>query len=222
MEVTPGLILAMWTAGMAGAAAVVAYWRIVGPGFAWLVAGVVAVFGLGAAVFGEAAAGYVGVALALAAGIMGRRAMLATAFFGGSALAFFLVALETADFVPAVSGSLLLGAITAEMMLGHWYLVDPRLPRWALQRLDVAAGAGLIVDFVFLVLNGGLDWVPSDAVIGWAFIALTLMTFLLVIAVWYSLLEPSYTGVMAATGLSYLAVLTAFGVTVLGRLLVYG
>jgi len=48
------------------------------------------------------------------------------------------------------------------------------------------------------------------------------MTFLLVVAVWYSLQEPSYTGVMAATGLSYLAVLTAFGVAVLGRLLAFG
>ena len=36
----------------------------------------------------------------------------------------------------------------------------------------------------------------------------------------FSLKEPGYAGVMAATGLSYLAVLTAFGVAVLGRMLV--
>jgi hypothetical protein len=221
MEVTPSLVLAMWTGGMAGAAAVVAWWRIVGPGFSWLAGTVVALFGLGVAVFDDEVTGYVGVVLALGAAIMARRPPVAAAFFAGAALALFLVAIAEWPVVPAVTGTVFLGGITTEMMLGHWYLVDPRLPRWALQRLDVAAGAGLIADFVYAVLAGALDWVPSDAVLGWAYIGLALMTFLLVIAVWYSLLEPEYSGVMAATGLSYLAVLTAFGVTVLGRLLVF-
>jgi hypothetical protein len=52
--------------------------------------------------------------------------------------------------------------------------------------------------------------------------AVTIMTGLLVTGVWFSLKEPSYSGVMAATGLSYLGVLTAFGVVVAGRLLVAG
>ena len=78
----------------------------------------------------------------------------------------------------------------------------------------------MLADFVYLVVEGALDWVPSDAVLGWAFIALSVFTFLLIIAVWYSLQEPNYTGVMAATGLSYLAVLTSFGVVVLGRILI--
>ena len=77
-----------------------------------------------------------------------------------------------------------------------------------------------MADFLVLVVNDALDWAPSDAVIGWAFIALAVFTFVLIIAVWYALQEPSYTGVMAATGLSYLAVLTAFGEVVLGRILV--
>jgi hypothetical protein len=221
MEVSPSLVLAMWTGGMAGAAAVVAWWRIVGPGFSWLVGATVAVFGSGVAYFADDGTAWIGVALALVAAIGARRPPVAATAFGGAAVAFFLVSISDWPVVPAVTGTLFLGGITAEMMLGHWYLVDPRLPRWALQRLDVAAGAGLVADFVYAVLAGALDWVPSDAVIGWAFIALALMTFLLVIAVWYSLLEPGYTGVMAATGLSYLAVLTAFGVTVLGRILVF-
>lgn len=221
MEVSPSLVLAMWTGGMAGAAAVVAWWRIVGPGFSWLVGASVALFGSGVAYFADDATGWFGVALALAAALSARRPPVAAALFGGAAMAFFLVSISDWPVIPAITGTVFLGGITTEMMLGHWYLVDPRLPRWALQRLDVAAGAGLVADFVYAVLAGALDWVPSDAVIGWAYIALALMTFLLVIAVWYSLLEPGYTGVMAATGLSYLAVLTAFGVTVLGRILVF-
>ncbi len=58
-----------------------------------------------------------------------------------------------------------------------------------------------------------------DAVIGWAFVALALMSTLLAVAVWFALREPSYAGVMAATGLSYLAVLTVFGTVVTGRVL---
>ena len=51
--------------------------------------------------------------------------------------------------------------------------------------------------------------------IGWAFVALTALSLLLVVAVWFALREPSYAGVMAATGLSYLGLLTVFGVVVL-------
>ncbi len=51
---------------------------------------------------------------------------------------------------------------------------------------------------------------------------LAVMTALPVVAVWFSLREPTYSGVMAATGLPYLGVLTAFGVVVVGGLLVAG
>ncbi len=224
MDLSPATVLAMWTAGVSGCCAVVAWWRVVGPGFSWLTGGTVALLGVGVAVFAEDPTGYVGVALAIGAMIVGRNQRLAAAFFGTSAVVLFVAALGSfsdigSAFLPAVTGTVFLGAITTEMMLGHWYLVDPRLPRWALQRLDLAAGAGLLGDFLWAVVQGALDWVPTDAVLGWAFIALALFSFLLVIAVWYALQEPNYTGVMAATGLSYLAVLTSFGVVVLGRLL---
>lgn len=225
MDVSPASVLAMWTGGMAGGGAIVAWWRIVGPGFTWLTGAVVALFGIGVAVFAEEPTGFVGVALAVGAMVVARNQRLAAAFFAASAIVLFVAALGSvsdvgASLVPTLTGMLFLGAITAEMMLGHWYLVDPRLPRWALQRLDLVAGAALLGDFLWAVVNGALDWVPTDAVLGWAFIALSLFSFLLVVAVWYALQEPNYTGVMAATGLSYLAVLTAFGVVVLGRILV--
>ena len=225
MDVSPSIVLAMWTGGMAGGGAIVAWWRVVGPGFTWLTGAVVALFGIGVAVFAGEPTGFVGVALAVGAMIVARNQRLAAAFFAAAAIVLFIAALGTASdlggsFFPTLTGTVFLGAITAEMMLGHWYLVDPRLPRWALQRLDLLAGAGLLGDFLWAVVNGALDWVPTDAVLGWAFIALALFSFLLVVAVWYALQEPNYTGVMAATGLSYLAVLTSFGVVVLGRILV--
>ena len=217
----------MWTAGMAGGGAAVAWWRVVGPGFTWLIGSTVVLFSLGVAVFTDraevASLAYVGVGIVLGAMIVARNDRIAAAFFAAAAVVLVFAAFQVGNpgpaAVPVFTGALFLGAITAEMMLGHWYLVDPRLPRWALQRLDIAAGAGFLADFLYLVVKGALDWAPADAVLGWAFVALSLFTFLLIIAVWYSLQEPNYTGVMAATGLSYLAVLTSFGVVSLGRIL---
>ena len=148
MDVSPATVLAMWTGGMAGGGAIVAWWRVVGPGFTWLTGAVVALFGIGVAVFAEEPTGYVGVAVALGAMIVARNQRLAAAFFATSAVVLFVAALSASttvgeSFIPTLTGTVFLGAITAEMMLGHWYLVDPRLPRWALQRLDLVAGAGL-------------------------------------------------------------------------------
>ena len=49
VDVTPALVLAMWASGLAAGAAVVARWRIVGPGFAWLSGGVTLMLGIPAA-----------------------------------------------------------------------------------------------------------------------------------------------------------------------------
>lgn len=217
---TPGLILVLWSCGIAAGAAIVAYWRIVGPGFLWLSGGVVALFGVGAAVFGGEPASWVAILLAIGGALLARRPIVATAFFAASAALFFTVGVMESDALPFLTGALLLGAMTTLMMLGHWYLVDPQLPRRALLRLDVAAGAGLLADFIYMVVGGTiLEWQPTDAILGWTYLALTVLTFLLIVATWYSLQEPAYSGVMAATGLSYLGLLTSFGVVVLGRVL---
>ena len=85
----------------------------------------------------------------------------------------------------------------------------------------LGAGTGLLIDVGFLIAEGALSWQSGDEVLGWAFVALSVMTMLLVVAVSLALREPFYTAVMAATGLSYLAVLTTFGAVVLGRMLVF-
>jgi hypothetical protein len=120
-----------------------------------------------------------------------------------------------------VTGSLFVGGITSEMLLGHWYLVDPRLPRWALYRLTAAGAVGLFVETLIVVVRLVSDGLQADGVFVWAYVALAAMTGLLVAGVWLSLREPRYTGVMAATGLGYLAVLTSLGVLVIGRMVAY-
>lgn len=219
MDVTPTLILSMWTAGMAGGAAVVSYWGIVGPGFNWLLAAVVVVAGGATALSGNLAIGMVATVFALVAGITGRSHKLASTCFAFAGLGFLAIAAAT-GVVPALSGAILLGGMTSEMALGHWFLVDPRLPRAALQRLALAAGIGVGVDVA--VMAGWGAFGAGDAVMTGAFAALAVLAALLAAGVWFSLKEPGYSGVMAATGLSYLGVLTAFGVVVVGRLLVAG
>lgn len=219
MEVTPELVLAMWAAGMAFGAGMVSWWAIVGPGYGWLTSGAVLVVGGAAALAAGSPLGFVAAALALAAGIVARRGRPAAVLFGSAGLLF--LALATSEGIAvAVTGSVLLGAMTSEMLLGHWFLVAPQLPRWALERLALAAGAGLAADVAVLALLGAFR--SDDGVMIAAMAALSLMTALLVIAVRFSLREPGYSGVMAATGLSYLGMLTTFGVVVVGRLLVAG
>lgn len=221
MELTPALVLVMWTGGIAAGAAVVATWGVVGPGYLWLTGGVATMLGASAVVAGGGPGAIAGTALAVLGALTARRARWATVLFGLSAVAFMVAALVDSPWFPAVAGLLFLGGVTSEMMLGHWYLVDPRLPRWALQGLAVGGGAGLLLDVVYVLWRAGAPWSGADELLGWAYVALSVMTGLLVAGVWFSLKEPNYTGVMAATGLSYLAVLTAFGVAVVGRQLAF-
>lgn len=205
---------------MSGGAAVVSRLAIVGAGYNWLLAAVVVGAGAATALAGSVVIGVSATLAALAAGILGRRHDVAAALFGIAALGLLALAIQEGGVVPAVSGTLLLGAMTSEMLLGHWFLVDPQLPRWALQRLALAAAIGLALDVGVVAVLGAFG--SADVVMIGAFVALAIMTGLLVAGVWFSLKEPSYSGVMAATGLSYLGVLTTFGVVVVGRLLVSG
>jgi hypothetical protein len=210
----------MWGSGLAGGAALVSSWGVVGPGYGWLAAGVLVTVGGATALAAGSPLGVAASIAALLGGVLARNRVVATALFALSGLGLLGVAFPDGGVIPSITGAVFLGGITAEMMLGHWFLVDPRLPRWALQRLDVIAAIGLGADVAVIAALGGFG--AGDAVMIAAMVALAFMTALLVAAVWFSLRETGYSGVMAATGLSYLGVLTAFGTAVVGRLLVAG
>lgn len=190
-------------------------------GFSMLAGVVVALAAGAAAAAGLGIPAWIAAVLAVVAALRARSRSLCSASLGVAAVLLIASAYGDSPLLPVLSGSIFLGGITAEMMLGHWYLVDPQLPRWALQRLVVAAAVGLVADVAYTSARGAFDWGSGDAVLGWAFVALAVLTALLAVGVSLSLREPSYSGVMAATGLSYLAVLTSFGVVVLGRLLAF-
>jgi hypothetical protein len=221
LDITPSSVLAMWAAGLAAASAVVAWWRVVGPGFVWLAGTVTLLLGIPAYLAGGgrwavAGCALVGIGTLLAA----TRAVVPLLAAGGVALT--VAAVSDGGVVTSVTGAILLGGITAEMMLGHWFLIDPRLPRRALRRLDLIAGVGAVADPAALLLLGAVPWDGADLAIGLGYLVLAATTLLLIGAVWSSLGERGYPAVMSATGLSYLAVLTAIGAAVLGRLLAGG
>lgn len=215
-------MLAAWAGGIAAGGAVVAWWRIVGPGFLWLAAGTASLFAVPAVLLEETGSlGLAGLIALVVAFMLTRTPRTATMAFAAAAV--LLVAEAAGSGVAgALTASVLLGGITSEMLLGHWYLVDPRLPRRALFRLDLAAGIGLVGEVVVLTALGVWDWAPGDGVLAATFATMAVATAILIAAVWFSLREPAYPAVMAATGLSYLAVLTAVGTSVVGRIVASG
>jgi hypothetical protein len=181
------------------------------------VAGSAALIGVGALAFNSGPGVIVGLVLLVASVFAVNRPIALAATFAVSAVGFFVAALSAGAGWPTLTGAVTLGAISNEMLLGHWYLVDPRLPRWALKSLDGAALLGLIADFGILAGRGALTWDTDAFVVGWAFVALAILSALLITAVWFALREPGYNGVMSATGLSYLAIITVLGTTISGR-----
>jgi hypothetical protein len=200
----------MWAAGIAAGASLVLHWRVVGRGFLILSVAVSVVIGATGAAAG---AGLWAVAASLAAVtalVAGRLAVYALA---GAALLWGLAGIGRGDLLGTLTGAVALGGVTAEMLLGHWYLIDPRLPRWALRNLGWLGLAGIGADSILTWSSLAPDPFVSPAVVA----ALGLTTMALLVGVLLSLRVSSYTGVMAATGLSYLAVLTALGSVLVGR-----
>lgn len=119
-----------------------------------------------------------------------------------------------------------LGAVTAAMLLGHWYLVDPDLPRAAITRLGWLFLFFTGIELLALLIPPGVIGAYGRARPGIGsylppfWIVLSLTTLLLGVAVIASLRERGYPAVMAATGLAYLAILSAFGVDVIGKALI--
>jgi hypothetical protein len=224
VDLSPALILVTWVSGIAAGAAVVAWWRVVGPGYLWLVGAVVAVIGGLSAAAGAGRIAWAGVAMAVVGALGARsRSVAAPAFALGAG--FFMASVwesEATAIALLLTGMLFLGGITTEMLLGHWFLVDPTLPRWSLIALDAVAAVGLAFEVAVVVASGSLTTSGQDAVYSAVYAALAAFCAVLMLGVWGSLREPRYSGVMAATGLSYLAVLVAFGVVTVGRSLVAG
>jgi hypothetical protein len=110
------------------------------------------------------------------------------------------------------------------MLLGHWYLVQPGLPRRLLNEIVAALGWIWPLEVVAMLLPVGMVSVWTGSIddgwggtLGWFWAACAVTTIVLVIVTRAALKERQYSAVMAATGLLYLAILTAFGTDLVAR-----
>ncbi len=142
-----------------------------------------------------------------------------------------LVAAAVADGGPlplalarTLTGTVFLGAITDAMLLGHWYLVQPGLGRGRLNELVRWATIVWPFEVAALLWPTGMPAVLSGrindgygGILGWFWVACAVTTLALCIVTRAALKERYYSAVMSATGLLYLAILTAFGTDLVAR-----
>lgn len=123
--------------------------------------------------------------------------------------------------VELLAGATLLGAVTNGMLLGHWYLNQPGLKPWALARLTQLAIAATIATGVLgLIAAGRLANASTEGAVlglpgfGESFGAVFFGAWLLLLAftgavVWMAKRCISIRSIQSATGLYYVALLTA-------------
>ena len=130
--------------------------------------------------------------------------------------------------LSVLAGALALGLVNESMVLGHWYLVTPKLPGKPLQELTFLLLAALLVQGALLILNAALparDAPDSSAVLAcslgsnpafWLRVGVGLVfPIALAYMAWQSSREHA---MMSATGLLYIAV----GAVFVGELLARG
>jgi hypothetical protein len=155
-------------------------------------------------------------ALDLVAPVVGAAGLLAAAVLAGGPYPLAAIRL----FI----GAAFLGCVSDAMLLGHWYLVQPGLRRDPLQQLVVLCAvlwpfevlAFLWPTGMVQVFNGTIDD-GYNGLLGWVWLVSAISTIALVGVTWLALRERYYSAVMAATGLLYLAILTAFGTDLIAR-----
>jgi hypothetical protein len=245
MKLTVALVMVEWAAGMLAGLAFVHRLHPIGPGFTWLVGGVTAgITALGAVAGRHETSAWARARLVCAVllGIIALAEVVAarTRRFwldelgGGAALATCIAAAQAAgggwlSVSRTLTGAAFLGAVSVGMTVGHWYLVDPSLPRDVIRGITQVFLVTVVLETVALLIPPGMvgqvrgsHRVGFSAVLPGFWIALLVLTGVLGLAVLGSLREKSYAAVMAATGLFDLAIITAFGVEILARALMSG
>jgi hypothetical protein len=152
--------------------------------------------------------------------------LVAGAFsWGGGGLASVLLLVELAGLATV------LGGVWAAMVLGHWYLVTPRLPEAPLIRFARWLGIGLALQIGLFVTWLGLGAGPSGApafagLVGpWAlFVWLRLLVGLVfpLIVSWAAIQTARSRSMESATGLLYINVGTIAAGTILAAGLYFG
>jgi len=130
-------------------------------------------------------AGWPRAALAIGTGLVGMAALVVLAAAGGTrSIALFATQLVTA--------ALALGAVNAAMLLGHWYLVTPKLSPSPLRRMMWLLIGSLVLQGVLFV--AALAMVGSEAVSG---------------SIWWLTWLRLVVGILLPIGITVLAILAS-------------
>ena len=256
IELDAATFLVQWAVGGMAGAWFTTRRREVGVGYGWLVRVIFGSLAVAGAVIGlstdggtatrvrDAAAVAVSLAIvvALIVSVVKRKAVgdrafdprldLVPAVIGMVALVASGIDAGGNDLVATlriVVGATFLGFVTDAMLLGHWYLVQPGLPR---RHINEMVAAFLVIwpfEVLVMLLPTGMFSVFTGSVddgwggqLGWFWAACAVTTGVLTVVTQRALKERSYSAVMAATGLMYLAILTAFGTDLVARAVLQG
>lgn len=242
-------VLLQWAVGGLAFLWVTSRGRLLGIGYGWLLRGVWGLCALGALLVGlrtetvpvrEASAAGVLVATLVALAVSVRRRKdgptalptwldLPAPLLGIPGLVAAGLAAGGPDALAVariVIGAAFLGAITDAMLLGHWYLVQPGLSRQPLHELLTCATVLWLPEVVVLLIPIGMVSVINGTIddgyagmLGWFWVMSAVTTVALLVVTRLALREKQYSAVMAATGLLYLAILTAAGTDLVARAL---
>ncbi len=123
--------------------------------------------------------------------------------FGGFEVEFLTYILNYLLPISLISG------IFSLMMIGHWFLVDPTISKEGMKKIAIVTSVQPLLIIPLVYFNYLSDVIsPTYKLV---IIFLYLSTGVLSFASYKSLNEKSYTGVMAATGLSYLSLIVSIG-----------
>jgi hypothetical protein len=117
-----------------------------------------------------------------------------------------------------LAGAAFMGAVTDGLLLGHWYLVDRRLPRDHIHRYAVLLIGAVVLEAAAVGLLGfggsaAAGFSPLLRIAGlatWLALGMIACTALIAVLIRATLKGTGARAVQAATGFFYLAVITAF------------
>ncbi len=153
--------------------------------------------------------------IAIGAGVAGLAALVVLAFAGGSDNA----ALFAGQLVLA---ALALGAVNAGMLLGHWYLVTPKLSPDPLRRMMWLLAACLVVQgiaFGVAVAGGQAALAGGLGLLTWLRLGVGIL--LPIVATTLAILASSAASLQASTGLLYIGLALVMAGSIAGASITY-
>jgi hypothetical protein len=133
--------------------------------------------------------------------------------------------------LQVLTGAAFMGAVMEGLLLGHWYLVDRRLPRTHIQRLAILLVGAVALETAMLAVSGFEEVRPAagfspllgiGSVATWVALGMAAATAMIAVLIVATLRGTESRAVQAATGFFYIAVITAFAAEMAAKVRLLG